>query len=220
MTLSAGRCLFVILPVLSVAAACGSGASPSLTAPSANAASRGAVIMGRVTGMPTAATTAGVLTPMSTARLTVTILGTNISTSVDGSGQFTLNGVPPGDVRLNFSGSGTDATIMLSGVSASDRITITVSLNGNTARVESENREHDDNDDSANEVNGVVSNLSGSCVTLTLTFTVQNTPVKTNNATKFEDGPCARIANGTRVEVKGTRQADGTILATEIEIDD
>ena len=51
-------------------------------------------------------------------------------------------------------------------------------------------------------------------------FTVQNTPVKTNNATKFEDGPCTRIANGTRVEVEGTRQADGSILATEVEIDD
>jgi hypothetical protein len=92
----------------------------------------------------------------------------------------------------------------------SREITITVSLNGNAARVESEQREHDDNDEHANGVKGVVSNLSGSCVTLT--FTVQSTTVKTNGATKFEDGPCTRIAKGTRVEVEGTRQADGTIL--------
>ncbi len=62
------------------------------------------------------------------------------------------------------------------------------------------------------------SNLSGSCPSLTLT--VRGTTVKTDSATKFEDGSCPRIANGTHVEVEGRRQADGTILATEIEIED
>src|SRR5262249_55439702 len=155
----------------------------SPTAPSANGASHGAVIAGRVTGMSTAAAAFPVST-MANTRLTVTIVGTNISTTVDGGGQFTLNGVPPGDVRLNFSGNGTNATITLSGVSTADRITITVSLNGNAARVESEQRDHGDNDDHANEVKGVVSNLSGSCLTLTFSVqsTTQTTTVKTNGA--------------------------------------
>lgn len=53
-----------------------------------------------------------------------------------------------------------------------------------------------------------------------LTFTVPRTTVKTNSATVFEHGLCTRIANGTRVEVEGRRQADGTIVAAEVEIED
>jgi hypothetical protein len=79
-------------------------------------------------------------------------------------------------------------------------------------------REHDNDEENANAVKGIVSNLSGSCSTLT--FAVQGTTVRTNGATKFEDGPCTRLANGMRVDVEGTRQADGAILATVVEIDD
>ena len=207
--------LTLVTALAATAAGCGSDASYSPTAPSANGASRGAVIMGRVTGVSTAVTAPSVSSTMAATRVTVTIIGTNITAVVDGSGQFTLTGVPPGDVRLRFSGSGIDATIMLAGVSATDRITITISLNGNTGRIESEHR---DDDDDENELKGAVSNLTGSCPTLT--FTVQPTTVKTTSATRFKDGRCTRIANGTRVEVEGTRQADGTIVATKVEIDD
>jgi Domain of unknown function (DUF5666) len=222
MTHSRRPCLFfVLVPVLAAAVGCGSEGSLTPTAPSATRTSRGAVIMGRVTGASTPAMApAGEITTMATTTVTVTVVGTNISTVVDGTGQFTLTGVPPGDVRLKFSGSGVDATIMLTGVSATDRITITVSLNGGRARVESEERhddddeDEDDEDDDDNELEGAVSNLSGTCPTLT--FTVQRTTVKTNGTTKFER-PCSRIANGTRVEVEGRRQADGSILATEVD---
>lgn len=205
------------------AAACGSEASLSPTGPSGVRAAGGAVIIGRVTGVPTTATTATTrdvqFGTMASTTLTVTIVGTNISTAVDGNGQFALTGVPPGDVQLKFSGSGTDATITLTGVSANDRITITVSLNGRGAQVESEERDHDDdNDEDENEVEGIVSNLGGSCPTLT--FTVQRSTVKTNSATRFEHGPCTGIADGVRVDVEGTRQIDGTILATEVEFED
>jgi uncharacterized protein DUF5666 len=215
--------LFMLVPAVALAVGCGSESSLSPTAPSRAGATRvGAVIMGRVTGFSRAATAPDAFTTLATTSLTVTIVGTNISTNVDGNGQFTLTGVPPGDVQVKFSGSGADATILLSGVSATDRITITVSLNGRNARVESERRDHDDDgeddDDDENELKGPVSNLSGSCPTLT--FTIQGTTVKTNNGTRFEHGQCARVANGRRVEVEGRRQADGTLLATEVEIDD
>ena len=210
-----------IIPALLVTIGCGSDASFSPTAPSATNGSRGAVITGRVTGMSTSATTAtqGTFTTMAESRVTVTVVGANISSTVDGTGQFTLTGVPPGDVRLKFSGNGVDATITLSGVSASDRITITVALNGDAARVESEQREHDEDDGGDVEVEGVVSNLSGGCPTLT--FTVRSTTtVKTNSSTTFEHGTCGRIANGSKIEVEGVHQADGSILAKEIEFDD
>lgn len=218
MTRISNLCVVALMAILTATAVgCGSDASFSPTAPSAIGASRGAMIMGRVTGVSTAVTAPSAFSTMAETRVTVTIVGTNISTVVDGNGQFTLTGVPPGDVRLKFSGSGIDATITLTGVSATDRITITVSLNGNAARVESEDRD-DDDDEEEDELEGTVSNLSGSCPTLT--FTVQRTTVKTNSATVFEHGSCTRIVNGTRVEVEGRRQADGTIVATEVEIED
>lgn len=218
-------CLLALVTVASAAvAACGSNASLSPLAPSAAAAGRGAVITGRVTGVAAAATTRdAVLGATSATTLTVRIVGTNISSTVDGAGQFTLTGVPPGTVQLKFSGNGIDATITLANVSAAERITITVSLRGSDARVEFERRERDDDEDDEddaddNEVEGSVSNLSGICPALT--FTVQHTTVRTNGMTVFDDGPCTVIANGTHVEVEGARQGDGSIVAASVEIED
>ncbi|MGH9220190.1 MAG: DUF5666 domain-containing protein [Vicinamibacterales bacterium] len=157
----------------------------------------------------------------------MTVVGTDISTVVSGDGEFTLTRVPPGDVQLRFAGSGVSATVMLAGVSATDRITVTISLNGNNARLESERRQRDDDDeddddedddDDVDELEGSVSNLSGTCPALT--FSVRATTVRTNGVTRFTDGPCSRIANGVRLEVEGRRQPDGAILATEVEFDD
>ena len=67
------------------------------------------------------------------------------------------------------------------------------------------------------KVEGVVSERVGICNSIV--FTVEGVTVITNGATRFED-PCASIVNGTRVEVEGTRQANGSILASEVEIDD
>lgn len=208
-----------LLIVAALTAACSSDSSP--TSPTGSRASRGAVISGRVIGASSRAAATDVSTTMATSRLTVTVVGTDISTVVDGDGEFTLTRVPPGDVQLRFAGSGVSATVMLAGVSAADRITVTISLNGNNARLESERRRRDDDedeDDDDNELEGSVSNLSGTCPALT--FTVRATTVRTNGVTRFTDGPCSRIANGVRLEVEGRRQPDGSILATEVEFDD
>ena len=204
-----------LLLVAAVTAACSSGSSP--TSPSGSRTSRGAVIAGRVTGMSSRAAAADVSTTMATSRVTVTVVGTDISAVLDGNGEFTLTGVPPGDVQMKFAGSGVSATITLTGVSATDRITVTISLNGNGARLESERRERDDDqDDDDNELEGNVSNLIGTCPALT--FTVRATVVRTNSVTRFKDGPCIQIANNTRLKAKGRRQPDGSILATELEL--
>ena len=214
------------LLLVALTAACSSDSSP--TSPTGSRTSRGAVISGRVTDASGRAAATDLSTTMATSRLTVTVVGTDISTVVDGDGEFTLTRVPPGDVQLRFAGSGVSATIMLVGVSATDRITVTISLNGNSARVESERRQRDDDDDDEddeddeddddNELEGSVSNLSGTCPALT--FTVRATTVRTNGVTRFTDGSCSRIANGVRLEVEGRRQPDGSILATEVEFDD
>jgi hypothetical protein len=222
-----------------VAAACGSNASLSPTAPSVTrAGASGAVIIGQVNGASAPITTrdtAGVsgtgetsgaldaFGTLATSTLTVKITGTNISTTTDGQGQFTLTGVPPGDVQLEFSGQGTNAKIVISGVSAQDEIRISITLNGNNAHVDSERRNGredrgKDHEINEAEVKGAASALSGTCPSLT--FTVQGTKVTTTANTKFDGITCARVQNGTIVEVKGQRQADGTIAAAKVELDD
>lgn len=212
-----------VVGLCTAAAACGGTEALSPAGPSGFLRAGTATITGRVTGVPVSATASVTgARPMATTTVTVTIVGTDITTTVDGSGNFELNGVPPGDVQLRFAGNGASATITLSGVAAGDRIHIVVSLNGNGARIEDEDRDHDDDDgdddgDDEAEVEGVVSGRTGTCNSIT--FTVAGVTVITNGATKFED-PCASIVNGTRVEVEGTRQGNGSILASEVEIDD
>ncbi len=68
------------------------------------------------------------------------------------------------------------------------------------------------------ELNGQAAAVAGSCPAHTLTFTVNGTRVVTNAATLFKDGTCASVKNGAPVEVKGTPQSDGSLLATSVEL--
>ena len=285
--------LAIGIALLATSIACGGNASGSLspTGPSGNG-SGGAVINGRVRGLSTPVT-ANSFAPLATSSVRVTISGTNISSNVDGNGQFTLTGVPPGDVTMQFSGPGVSASITLKGVTADQQITIDVTLNGNSARLDSDTRRRDggheieghitavdasartitvggsviavpagtrihrgetaktfadlkvgvdvevetmmngstltatdvkiedDEDDDARdglmEVSGAVSNVSGSCPTLT--FVVQNRTVVTTGNTRFDLG-CDKIKNTVRVEAKGALAANGSLMATSVELDD
>ena len=304
----------LVVAVAGISAACGNEAGSSVTpaSPTSVRASSagGAVITGRVNGAASASSTgmaadrwsASGISTMATTSLTVTIVGTSVTSQVDGAGQFALTGVPPGTVQLRFSGPGNDATVTLTGVEADDRIEINVTLNGNRARLDSDRRssssngvlvngvitglnpaarsiqadgqtvivpatavirhgnrtmlftdlrtgdhiqvkgtragatvtasevkveprdgdgrlddDDDDDDEDRDELSGTVSALSGSCPSIM--FTVRNTVVRTNGATDFRDA-CSRILNATRVEVRGTRTANGQMLATRVELED
>jgi hypothetical protein len=240
----------------------------------------------------------GAFSMLATSSVTVSIAGTNISTTTDGQGVFTLNNVPEGTVTLNFTAPGSSATITLTGIGPDDKVQISVTLNGNSAKVDSEhhsspgndkkefqgrissidaaaksfqipgltvkttaattirhgnrtfqfsdlkvgdhvqargskdgttltateikveNDNDDDEDEDRNEaeVEGVVSGSTGTCPAVT--FTVKSTKVTTNSATSFRDGTCAdATANGATVEVKGTKQTDGSILATRVDLE-
>src|SRR5262245_45336991 len=83
----------IAIGVLASSIACGNASgSLSPTGPSGSSTS-GAMITGHVRGVSTAIT-ADSFAPLAVTSLHVTISGTNISTNVDGSGQFTLTGVP------------------------------------------------------------------------------------------------------------------------------
>ena len=207
---------FILAATIVAATACGGGdASLSPVGPSRSSA--GASISGTVSGNGVTATRAfdgSTFSTLATSSVTVSIVGTNISTTTDGQGQFTLNNVPTGTVTLNFSAPGQSASITLTGIGPNDTVQITVTLNGNNARVDSEHRSSPNND--TGELEGVVSASTGTCPAVT--FTVNTTKVTTNSATTFRDGTCTDVKDGARVEVKGTRQADGSILATRVEL--
>jgi len=65
------------------------------------------------------------------------------------------------------------------------------------------------------ELKGAMSGKGGACPTLS--FIVSSTPVVTSASTEFKDTACASLANGTSVEVKGTKQSNGSVLATRVE---
>jgi hypothetical protein len=219
----------IVAAVCIVVAACSSNGSP--TTPSHIARAGGATIVGHVNGlssstnsqrhldgtssvgMPNALT----FTENASTTLTVTVNGTNITSNVDGNGNFQLTGVPPGDVTLMFSGAGGNASITLNNVPANAQISITVTLNGNSAKLENRDDGDENDDNNEGELEGAISNKSGTCPTLT--FTVQGSTITTDGNTKFEDGQCSQIANGTKVEVEGTRQANKSVLARKIELD-
>ncbi len=65
------------------------------------------------------------------------------------------------------------------------------------------------------EIRDVIRNLDGSCPHLT--FFLGNSRIVTDAHTRFKEVACSGLSNGRLVEVEGIRQADGSILANEIE---
>lgn len=205
------------------AVACGSS---SPTSPFRGLGGGGAEIIGTVNGGSqglTASAGTSATSPATSATtpgkpVTVTVVGTNISSTVDGSGHFHLTDVPLGDVQLRFTAEGLDATITLQDVQDGEQIHIRVRVTDTSVRIEAQTRERKRDDDDDDEVKGVVSGLTGTCPAIA--FAVNGTNVTTNASTRYEDGTCNSVQNGTRVEVKGMRQADNSLLATKVEIED
>jgi len=283
--------------------ACGN--SMSATGPS-NSSGSGAIISGRVNvsgsaalnvaaRFPLALSVAVPLANSSSSTVTVTIEGTNISSTVDGNGNFTLTNVPAGTVQLHFQGRGADAMLTISGIQSNDNLQITVTLNGRSASLDSRNSSssnngvlvngridsivvatrtlrvgadtvtadnsttirhgnqtfaftdlrvgdhiqvkgtrdgssvrateikvetgdgEDDGDNNNSTAQGTVSGLGGTCPSVT--FFIGSTKVTTSLSTQFEDVTCLTLANSMKVEVKGTRANDGTLMASKVERD-
>jgi hypothetical protein len=285
-----------------VGAACGGHQSTSPTAPSAavNAptpapgASGSATISGTVVG----ASGASGWAPRA-AGMTVSVSGSSLTSPVDNSGRFALQGVPSGHIDLHFAGAGADAHLALENVAEREAIALVVHVSGSTAQLDQHERQTPDNrvevegrvtavnltartlrigdteisvpagtpirhgstsldlsviqvgsrievhgtrtgtvvtaseievenDLPANpgqpapnpgnaqvELKGTISRNTGTCPALT--FTVASTTVTTNASTQFKDTTCGALANGSRVEVKGTMQSNGSVLASVVE---
>jgi hypothetical protein len=282
------------------AAACGghgnalpvSPTSASAAAP--NPSASGATISGTVLGAATTSSFA-----VRAVGITVTVNNSSITSTVDASGHFTLNGVPTGHVELHFSGPGVDARLAFDDVADHEAIQITVVVSGTTVNVDESHRDKSDNrtevegrvtavdaiartltvgnmtvsvpttatirhggtaltfaqihvndrvevkgmrsgttvtasevkvetdhpedgdDNDENEANeaeveGSVTIKSRACPVVTFKVGTATT-VTTNASTEFRNTTCATLANGDTVEVKGTKQTDGTVLAKRVE---
>jgi hypothetical protein len=91
------------------------------------------------------------------------------------------------------------------------------------AEVEGNDDDDDDDDDDAREVRMtgaiVTGSLAGSCTASTLSFRISSTTIRTNSSTRFKDVACSSLRVGDRVEVRGLRQTDQSVLASRVERD-
>jgi hypothetical protein len=142
---------FAVCLALAIVAACSSN---SPTTPSSGSSGTGsgtgsAVISGTLTGSqgstaPASMTGPSGSTPAASspfAGVTIQVMGTNISTAANATGSFTLSGVSPGTVRLQFTGNGVNATLNVNNVGADQSIIILVQVTGNAAVLVSDSRE-------------------------------------------------------------------------------
>ena len=205
------------------AAACANGdvkspvaPSSSTSAPTLGGSATGATIFGTVVSGVSSVSSAS-LRPTG-ATLTVSIVGSSVGTAIDGSGHFTLQNVPSGDLILVFSGNGVDARVTITGVHANDQIHISVRVNGNAADLDE--NEHEMANDEA-EVDGRIASTNCSANPQTIVVGTM-TPITVNiqNARIRHDGntlTCAQIQVNDRVEVHGTKNG-ATIVATEVNV--
>ena len=200
---------FVLLAVALAVSACG-GASNSPTSPSTSGSPAGtATISGTVrAGSPLLAASTGA----AMSGVVVTVVGTNISATVDAADRFTLSGVPPGDATLKFSGAGIDSTIPLTQLREAETISLILSVAGASVSVDSEIRSAG----SSQQLEGRVESLPPT--TAASALMVAGKIVKTDSATRFEQGGASRsfadLLIGMRVHVEGT--ASGSEIAASL----
>src|SRR6266849_126401 len=186
------RSLSALVLVL-LAAACGSADDP--------------------TGMP-ASNGSGVIqgTEMGSGsqNMLVAVPSSSAATTIDAAGGFVLADVPKGAAVLQFSGGGRNATLTTAAMVAGEFRRLTVSISGASVT------EH--NEQTETEFEGSVDAIDG------MVLTVAGRKVAVTDATKIRnDDAAATFADlvlGTPVEVEGTLNADGSVTASEISIED
>jgi len=65
------------------------------------------------------------------------------------------------------------------------------------------------------DLRGSLGAVTGTCPAIT--SSIGTTMFTTSSATRFDDGGCAALTAGKKVEVKGTRNADGSVTATRVQ---
>jgi hypothetical protein len=130
--------------------------------------------------------------------------------TADTAGGFLLTDVPKGAAALQFSGGGQSATLATAAMVSGEFRRLTVSISGTSVTEHHEQTE--------TEFEGIVDAIDG------MVLTVAGRKVAVTDATKItKDDAAATLADvtvGTPVEVEGTLNADGTVTASEIRVED
>jgi len=149
------------------------------------------------------------------AGLTITVVGTNNTAVVSSNGSFTINGVPAGNVQLRLNGPGWQSLISLLELQTGQVVTITITLDGTLAELETDLRRGP----AGEQLEGRVESLPPT--TPAGTFIVSGRTVTTSNVTNFTlNGQAATfddLAVGQRVHVKG-QPGPTSLLATWVMI--
>jgi hypothetical protein len=200
--------------------ACGSGSSspagPSAAATGGGAAVAGATIRGVVeTGTIAGATaTSDVHALAAASGVRVSVVGSILATTTDGSGQFEIRGVPSGRVQLRFESSGIDARLEIEGLAEGQSLNVNVHVSSAGAFLA-------ETEDHRNEttLRGKLDSVSGSRLTL-LGRTVQTDGLTAFVGRSNERISLADLKAGQVVEIEGTNQADGTLYARKVKLED
>jgi Domain of unknown function (DUF5666)/Carboxypeptidase regulatory-like domain len=148
---------------------------------------------------------------MGLAGVTVSVMGTAKSTQTDGSGNFTLTGLPAGSVELGFERADIHARGRVS-VMAGTTTTVTIAIVGSSAVVAPAGH-------AGEEIEGLVSSIDSDVLTV-LDQRLGAVVVHADGSTLIRSGASAialtQIQVGNRVHVKALKQEDQSYLATEI----
>jgi len=146
-------------------------------------------------------------------------MGTSISTTVDGSGHFTLQNVPQGDVILVFTSNGISATLSVTGINAADQVRVSVIVNGSVAELDEHQHEGADH---RTEVEGRVTAIACTAnpptitigATMPMIVNIQNARIRHGGTTVT----CSQIQVNDRAEAHG--MTSGTMLiATDVNVE-
>jgi uncharacterized protein DUF5666 len=141
--------------------------------------------------------------------------------SAKSSDTLTVNGITvvvgPGAVIRHG-----NRTLTIADIEVGDHIQGRGTMEGTTlvaTEIKVEDMGHDNDDVDEVELKGAIAGLSATANCPVVTFTIGATNVTTSAATVFDDVTCATLANASNVEVEGTKKADGSILATKVELE-
>jgi hypothetical protein len=208
-----------------VAAGCGADASLSPTGPSIGASSSRA-LASDIAASTTEAFAAegkgehGKVDADHGHKGTKGVKVTGAITSINTSARTFVVGTQKVSVPVTATIRHGSTTVAFADLKVGDHVQVRGTLNATAVLVASEVKVAGDDDDADKaELTGAVSAL-GSTACPTITFTVQAKQVSTTATTTFKGITCATVANGTVVEVEGTMQADGSVVATHVSLED
>ena len=201
--------------ILVVATACGSNNNPSSPSPTGGIVVNGSIVTPGGSAGSTSGFSGSGTSVTIPAGLTITVVGTNITVTVNANGTFTINGVPAGNIDLRLNGPGWSALVSLLELQTGQTVTITITLDGTTAALDTDRR----TGPSGEELEGRVDSLPPT--TAAGSFVVAGRTVTTTSSTSFvmqgQPASFADLAIGQRVHVKGTPGAT-SLAATWVNI--